>query len=172
MNLAETLTSRNAAFAVDRFDAGLRMMPSLRTIVIGCVDPRVDPTDVLGTEPGEVAALRNVGGRVTPAALDELVMLRGVTRAAGGDLGAGWEVVVLHHTDCGITRLVDETQQLAAYLGVSTDRVADLAVADPWAAVVLDVATLRADTRLGEGLRVSGVVYDVLDGRVTTVVPG
>ncbi|WP_425343349.1 carbonic anhydrase [Pseudofrankia saprophytica] len=35
-------------------------------MVVGCVDPRVDPTHVLGLEQGEAAVIRNVGGRITP----------------------------------------------------------------------------------------------------------
>ncbi len=114
----------------------------------GCVDPRVDPTDVLGLAPGEVAAIRNVGGRVTHEALDGLAMLRAVTRAAGADLGAGWEVVVLHHTDCGITRLQDEPTLLASYFGVEVDSVGTKAVDDPHAAAAVDVAALLADARI------------------------
>jgi len=51
-------------------------------------------------EAGEAAIIRNVGGRVTPSTIDTLAMVRQVTRAAGGDLAAGWNLVVLHHTDC------------------------------------------------------------------------
>ncbi len=97
MGVVETLTGRNADFAKTQFTEGLRMMPALKTIVIGCVDPRVDPEAVLGAEPGEIATIRNVGGRVTPRTLEEMMMLRKVTQAAGGDLGLGWEVIVLQH---------------------------------------------------------------------------
>ncbi|MGW3630368.1 carbonic anhydrase [Streptomyces sp. NPDC005122] len=169
MGVVETLADRNAEFAKSRFTEGLRMMPALRTIVIGCVDPRVDPAAVLGAEQGEIAVLRNVGGRVTPRTMMELVMLRKVTQAAGADLGPGWELVVLHHTQCGIGLLGDEPELLAAYF--ETD-VADLparAVGDARAAVAHDVAALRSESRL-EGLRVSGLVYDVATGRVETVV--
>lgn len=112
MGVVETLTDRNADFAATRFTEGLRMMPNLKTIVIGCVDPRVDPASVLGAEPGDIAAIRNVGGRVTRRTLEELVMLRQVTRAAGGDLGPGWELIVLQHTHCGITLLQDRPELL------------------------------------------------------------
>jgi carbonic anhydrase len=169
MGVTETLTGRNAGFAEHGFVSGLRMMPSLKAIVIGCVDPRVDPTDVLGTTPGEVAAIRNVGGRITPATVEELVMLRAVTQAAGGDLGPGWELVVLHHTDCGITRLQDRPEMLTGYFGVAADGLSAWEVGDPWAAVAHDVDVLRAEPRLA-GVRVSGLVYDVATGVVESVV--
>lgn len=169
MGVVETLTDRNAAFAKSGFTEGLRMMPALKTIVIGCVDPRVDPAAVLGAEQGEIAAIRNVGGRVTPRTLMELVMLRKVTQAAGADLGPGWELVVLHHTQCGIGLLEDQPELLADYFGTDAADLPAQAVGDARAAVAHDVAALRAETRL-EGVRVSGLVYDVATGRVETVV--
>ena len=78
----ETLNGRNRDFASHRHVSSLKMMPSMKTLIIGCVDPRVDPVDVLGVEAGEVAIIRNVGGRVTPSTIDTLAMLRQVTRAA------------------------------------------------------------------------------------------
>ncbi|MFG2479163.1 carbonic anhydrase [Streptomyces fagopyri] len=169
MGAVETLTDRNAEFARSGFTEGLRMMPALKTIVIGCVDPRVDPAAVLGAEQGEIAAIRNVGGRVTPRTLMELVMLRKVTQAAGADLGPGWDLVVLHHTQCGIGLLKDQPELLADYFETDTADLPARAVGDARAAVTHDVAALRAESRL-EGVRVSGLVYDVATGRVETVV--
>ena len=168
MDVIETLTSRNEDFSAHQFTSGLRMMPSLKTIVIGCVDPRVDPTAVLGAQPGELAAIRNVGGRVTQRTMMELVMLRKVTQAAGSDLGPGWNLVVLHHTNCGITLLEDQPEMLADYFEVDENLLAEQAVGDPRAAVAHDIAVLRADPRLA-GAHVSGLVYDVITGRVDAV---
>jgi carbonic anhydrase len=170
MNAPASLLERNAAFATHRFAAGLRMLPSSKTIVVACVDPRVDPSDIFGLELGEAAVIRNVGGRVTPALLQELSMLRSVTRAAGGDLGPGWQLIVVHHTDCGITRLTISPEQLAAYFQVDEDPVQAKAVTDPRAAVAVDVAALKAAPSLSHELVVSGLVYDVTTGLVETVV--
>ena len=168
MAVSELLTTRNEAFAAHQFTAGLRMMPALKTIVIGCVDPRVDPATVLGTQPGEIAVIRNVGGRVTPAVRREVAMLRQVTLAAGGDLGRGWELIVLQHTDCGITRLADQPGLLSAFFEIDEDHLAEQAVTDPRAAVALDTAALRAEPSV-PGVSVSGLVCDVATGLVETV---
>lgn len=144
-------------------------MPELKTIVIGCVDPRVDPNAVLGIAPGEVATLRNVGGRVTPALLHELEMLRKVVQAGGGDIGPGWEFIVLHHTECGITRLEGEPEMLSQFFDTDQQHLAEQAVSDPRASVTHDVAALRGNPRV-PGVRVSGLVYDVATGRAETVV--
>ena len=170
MAVFETLSERNAEFAAHRFTSGLRIVPSLKAIVVGCVDPRVDPEEVLGAAPGEVAVIRNVGGRITPEILLELEMLRAVTQSAGGDIGAGWELIVLHHTECGITRLADRPDLLAAFFDVEAGQVGLLSVGDPWGSVAIDVEALRTQTRLGAGLRVSGLVYDVSTGLVDVVV--
>jgi carbonic anhydrase len=165
-----TLTQRNADFAARRFQTGLHMMPLLKTIVIGCVDPRVEPSDVLGVELGEAAVIRNVGGRVTPALVQELAMLRKVTQTAGGDLGPGWELIVLHHTDCGITRLEGSPDLLVAFFDVDTERLGAKAINDPRAAVAVDAAVLKADPSLPGEIVVSGLVYDVATGLIETVV--
>jgi carbonic anhydrase len=164
------LTQRNADFADHRFTAGLMMMPSLKTIIIGCVDPRVDPAQILGIDLGEVAVIRNIGGRVTAATLQELALLRKLTQARGSDLDQGWDLIILQHTDCGIIRLQSQPAMLADYLNISADALATRKVADPPAAVELDIAALRAAPALPPELRISGFVYDVTTGQIETVV--
>ena len=114
--------------------------------------------------------IRNVGGRVTPSTIDTLAMLRQVTRAAGGDLGAGWNLVVLHHTDCGITRLGGAPKLLAGFFGISPDRLHERAIDDPRASVALDIDALRASQEVSGDVVVTGLVYDVATGLVETVV--
>jgi carbonic anhydrase len=94
-------------------------MPSLKTMIIGCVDPRVDPFDIFGLAPGEAAVIRNVGGRITPATLQTMAMLRIVAKASGGEIGPGWNLIVLHHTDCGNNCLVHSPELLSKYFGVA-----------------------------------------------------
>ena len=95
MSVIETLTQRNEAFASSRFSADLKIVPSMKTMIIGCVDPRVDPVDIFGLAPGEAAVIRNVGGR-SPRQRSRQAMLRIVAKASGGDIGPGWNLIVLH----------------------------------------------------------------------------
>jgi carbonic anhydrase len=97
-------------------------------------------------------------------------MLATVTQVAGGVLGPGWNLVVLQHTDCGITRLVDAPDQLAAFFEIADDELEAKAVGDARAAVAVDVAALKADPTLPGAFLVSGLVYDVETGLVETVV--
>lgn len=168
-DLITSMLEQNQEFAAHRHASGLRMMPSLKTLIIGCVDPRVDPMHVLGLEAGEAAIVRNVGGRITPSALDTLTMLREVTRAAGGDIGAGWNIIILHHTDCGITRLGAAPHLLARFFGVEESGLPDQSITDPRASVALDVKVLRKSQILSDEVQVTGLVYDVATGRVERV---
>lgn len=171
MTVIETLTQRNATYARTRFSADLQMMPSLKTMIIGCVDPRVDPFDIFGLSPGETAVIRNVGGRVTPATLELMAMLRVVAKSGGRELGPGWNLVVLHHTDCGINCLAHSPEMLAKYFGVNPTDLDALAITDPYKAVAVDVAALKSNPKLPGEFLVTGLVYDVATGRVQTVVP-
>lgn len=171
MDFLETMIRRNAAFAETGFDADLKMLPSGRTMILGCVDPRVDPMDIFQLKPGETAIIRNVGGRVTPGLLEKLALLRTVSRAAGEEVGAGWNLVILHHTDCGIAGCLHHAPDLLAkHMGVSRDGLDEKAITDPHRAVALDVAALKANPNLPADLTVSGLVYDVATGKVETVV--
>lgn len=172
MTVIDDLTQRNELFASTEFNAQLKIMPTLKTVIIGCVDPRVDPADILGLRPGEAAVIRNVGGRVNPAALQNMALVRTVAVAQGKEVGPGWNLIVLHHTDCGITPcLVHAPALLAKNLGVEPVDLDNLAVDDPYAAVAVDVAALKANPQLPGGFLVTGMVYDVLTGKVEVVVP-
>lgn len=171
MNLVETLLSRNETFASSRFDAQLRILPKAKTLVIGCVDPRVDPAIILGLDQGDAAVIRNIGGRITNDTLLEMDLLREVAKAGGGELGPGWNLVVLHHTDCGIRKLDGVPNELARMFDVAAPELASRHIHDPNRSVALDIETLRAHRSISDRWLVTGLVYDVATGRVETVVP-
>lgn len=171
MNVIDTLTERNEAFAKSRFSAELKIMPSLKTTIIGCVDPRVDPFDIFDLAPGEAAVIRNVGGRIAPATLQTMAMLRIVAKASGGEIGPGWNLIVLHHTDCGINCLAHSPELLSKYFGVAPAELDAMAITNPYKAVGVDVAALKANPLLPGGFLVTGLVYDVTTGRTEIVVP-
>src|SRR5271156_4261954 len=140
MDINETFAERNAHFAETEFAPELKMMPSAGTIVVGCVDPRVDPALVLGLKQGEAAVIRNVGGRVDEHLLETLGVLRVVAKAAGREGGLR-NLVLLHHTDCGIIGCYHHAPELlAGHLGVETSALGDLAIDDPYKSVALDIA--------------------------------
>jgi carbonic anhydrase len=171
MNLIQELLQRNETFAQTRFSPALKMLPSKKTMIISCVDPRVDPVDVLGLQPGEAAVIRNVGGRIFPSTLQTMGMLRTVSKANGAEIGEGWNLIVLHHTDCGINCLVHSPEGLAKHFGIPVEGIEPQAITNPRKAVAVDVSALKANPMLPGGLQVTGLVYDVATGRIETVVP-
>ena len=134
---------------------------------------RVDPVHVLGIEPGEAIVLRNIGGRITPSLLEQLGLLGRIGQVAGEITGGGGEfhLVVLHHTDCGITRLAGDPAMLAHFFQIQEGDLKAKAVTDPRASVAVDVALLRTIPALPGGWLISGLVYDVATGLVEIVVP-
>jgi carbonic anhydrase len=171
MTSLHTLIARNERFAADQFSADLRINPAGKLLIIGCVDPRVDPTGLLGLEQGEAAVIRNVGGRVTPATLKTIAMLGKVGQAnGGGPPGAGWNLIVLHHTDCGMTDLAAHPDLLAEYFEIATDDLEGKAVSDPHGSVKVDTALLHQASALPGSFAVSGLVYDVETGKAEVVV--
>ncbi|BBD97017.1 carbonic anhydrase [Sphingobium amiense] len=172
MDFLETITGRNEGFASSGFVEGLKMLPYEKTVIIGCVDPRVDPADLFDLKTGEAVVIRNVGGRINTALLETMAILRTVAGVAGKPIGDGWNLIVLHHTDCGIIPAHKHAPELLAkHLNVTTQELEQMAIDDPYEAVRLDVAALKANPNLPAGFMVSGVVYDVADGKVETIVP-
>ena len=179
MNYFDYMLQRNKEFAAQQSAAG-RLMPSLpralpnvRAVIVGCADMRVDPAHVLGIKPGEAVVMRNIGGRITPELLEQLGLLGRIGEVAREIPGGGGEfhIVVLQHTDCGITRLAGDSAMLTHYFQIQEAELKTKAVTDPRAAVAVDVALLRAIAGLPAKWLVSGLVYDVSTGLVEIVVP-
>jgi carbonic anhydrase len=179
MNNLDSMLQRNKDFAAQQSAAGTlmpslpRALPNVKAIIIGCADMRVDPADILGIKPGEAVVMRNIGGRITPGLLEELGLLGRIGEVAGQVPGGGGEfhIIVLQHTDCGITRLVGDPAMLAHYFQIQEGELKQKAVSDPRAAVAADVAALRAIPALPHEWLISGLVYDVATGLVEIVAP-
>src|SRR5271170_3816762 len=178
MNNLDNMLERNKDFAAQQSSAGTlmpslpRALPNVRAIIIGCADMRVDPAHVFGIKPGEAVVMRNIGGRITPGLLEQVGLLGRIGEVAGETPGGGGEfhIIVLQHTDCGITRLAGDSAMLTHYFQIQEGELKTKAVTDPRAAVAVDVASLRAIPLPGEWLA-SGLVYDVATGLVEVVVP-
>jgi carbonic anhydrase len=179
MNTLDSMLERNKVFAAQQTAAGTlmpslpRALPNVRAIIIGCADMCVDPALLLGIKSGEAVVMRNIGGRTTPGLLEELGLLGRIGAIAGEIPGGGGEfhIIVLQHTDCGMTRLAGDPAKLAHYFQINEGELKAKAVTDPRAAVAIDVAGLRTIRALPGGWLVSGLVYDVATGLVEIVVP-
>jgi carbonic anhydrase len=94
------------------------------------------------------------------------------TVAAIEEMDAGFELIVMHHTDCGLSHLPAESHAsiLAPMFGIDPSEVADRHIADPFLAVSADLEVLGANPFIPRTLIVSGLVYDIDSGRVTSIV--
>jgi carbonic anhydrase len=178
MSYVDSLLQRNKELASQQSSEGTfapllpDALPSVKAIIIGCADMRVDPALVLGLKPGEAVVFRNLGGRITPGLLQQLGMLGRIGEVAGAAPGGGGEfnLIVLQHNDCGITRLAGDPPLLAPYFQITEEDVDSKSILDPRGAIAADVAVLRAIDALPADWLLSGLVYDIQNGLVETVV--
>jgi carbonic anhydrase len=178
MSTLEFMLDRNKDFAARKPAPGILLplpqaLLNVKAVIIGCADMRVDPAVILGIKPGEAVVMRNIGGRITPGMLEQLGMLGRIGEVAGSVPAGGGEfhLVVLQHTDCGITRLAGETAMLKHYFQTQDGELEKKEANDPRAAVAVDVALLRSIPALPGDWFVSGLVYDVANGLVEVTVP-
>jgi carbonic anhydrase len=167
------LLERNKQFAATYTPAPLGP-PTAQVVIVSCLDHRVDPAIVLGLRLGDAVVIRNTGGRVTPAVIGDIAYLAFLAgQLFSGQVAAEglFEVAVVHHTQCGTGFLADPGfRHLAAEAtGLPEAALETAAVADPHTTVKADVEHLLASPLLSPEVSVSGHVYDIATGRVTTV---
>lgn len=160
----EEFLAANQQYAQD-FDRGdLPMPPARHVAVVTCMDARPHPEKFLGLAVGDAHVIRNAGGRASDDAIRSLVIserLLGTT-----------EIVVIHHTDCGM--LTFTNQQLAEK--IKQDVGADVGVRDflPFSdleqSVRDDVATIRQSPLIPRDIPIAGAIYDVRSGKLQEVV--
>jgi carbonic anhydrase len=175
MSNFDELLRRNASFArtgaKDRGPA-IPFIPNRQTYILTCIDPRVDPAQLFGLELGDAIVARTVGGRVTPAVLQDLAWISYLHETKTPD--ADWfEFAVMHHTDCGSGFFADDELRhgFAARGGYDEAELAALAVLDPAVTVPVDVAKVLDAHQVSGRIKVTGLCYDVKTGLVTTIVP-
>jgi carbonic anhydrase len=164
--------ARNRAFAAAGGHEGAVVFPNLRLLVITCLDPRVDPAHFLGLGLSDAMVVRNVGGRVTPEVINDVAFIGQLSENLLPD-GPLFEVSVIHHTQCGTSALADDSfrRRYAERVGANESDLREHAVLDPAATVTHDVELLRSASAIPGRVAFSGHVYDVVTGRVQTILP-
>ena len=167
----DELQRRNRDFATSVDLNALTARPDNLTLVLTCVDPRVEPAGFLGVGVGDAIVMRNAGGRVDDAVLADIAFLTAIGEAMGGGEGPPLEVAVVHHSQCGTGFLADPAfrRGFADRTGLDEDVLAAKAVTDPVASVRRDVARLLASPLASDRIVVSGHVLRLETGLVETV---
>lgn len=165
MTLTEDLFEANRRFAVTFDEGDVPAPPRRRLAVLTCMDARLQPERFLGLAVGDAHVLRNAGGRVSEDVIRSLII-------SSWELGTT-DVVVIHHTRCGLVALRDEDlrRRIADETGADTGALDFLTFADLEESVREDVRLVRGSPFLPRRLRVSGFVYDVGTGRLRQVEP-
>ncbi|MGI4893998.1 MAG: beta-class carbonic anhydrase [Janthinobacterium lividum] len=155
--------SANAAYSRTFVDDGRPGVAHKGLAVLTCMDSRISPLDMLGLEKGDAKILRNAGARVTDDVLRTLVLahyLLGVER-----------VLVLAHTDCGMTKNTDEDVHARVHAqGVDSRSIDFRTIGNQRTALVHDVQKIRSWPFLPSAMPVAGGVYDVRTGTVSMLV--
>ena len=153
----------NAKRHQERYSGGgLGPEPRRKIAVIACMDARLDPLAILGLSPGEAHVLRNAGGIVTDDVIRSLAISQ---RLLGTD-----EVMLVHHTGCGMLGLADEEfrRELERDVGVAPSWDAG-GFADVDGDVRTSIARIRESPFMRAADVVRGFVYEVETGRLREV---
>ena len=162
MSTTDDLIANNAGYA-EAFDkADLPMPPAKKVAVIACMDARVNVYGALGLSEGDAHVIRNAGGVVTE---DEIRSLAISQRLLGTE-----EIILIHHTDCGMLTFRDDEFRDAIEK--------DTGIRPPWAAeafadldgdVRQSIARITASPFIPNKASVRGFVYEVETGKLREV---
>ena len=161
MSVTDEYLKNNAAYAAG-FSGPLPLPPSQHVAVVACMDARLNVYAILGLQEGEAHVIRNAGGVITD---DEIRSLAISQRLLGTT-----EIILIHHTDCGMTTFTDDE--------LKGEIEQDTGIRPPWATeaftsldadVRQSIARLKANPFVPHTDKVRGFVVDVATGRLREV---
>jgi len=162
MSTTDDLLCNAEAYAAS-FDKGdLPMPPARRVAVVACMDARLNPYGLLGLREGDAHVIRNAGGVITE---DEIRSLAISQRLLGTQ-----EIVLIHHTDCGMLTFTDDAfkQSIQEDTGIKPSWAAE-AFSDLDEDVRQSLARVRSSPFIPRKDHVRGFVYEVETGHLREV---
>ncbi len=162
MTATDELLRNNEAYA-SSFDKGdLPLPPAKKVAVLACMDARLNPYGALGLKEGDAHVIRNAGGVVTE---DEVRSLAISQRLLGTE-----EIILVHHTDCGMLTFTDDQfkKQIQDEVGIKPGWAAE-AFGDLDEDVRQSIARIKASPFIPKKHSVRGFVYDVSNGRLREI---
>jgi carbonic anhydrase len=162
MSVTDELIANNEAYSA-HFDKGdLPLLPAKKVAVVACMDARLDPARVLGLNEGDAHVIRNAGGVVTD---DEIRSLAISQRLLGTE-----EIVLIHHTDCGMLTFSDDEfrRSIQDDTGIKPEWAAE-AFGDLDEDVRQSIARIKSSPFIPRKDGIRGFVYEVETGRLREV---
>lgn len=154
---------RNAEQYAATFDRGeLALPPAKRVAVLACMDARLNPYGLLGLSEGDAHVIRNADGVVTG---DEIRSLAISQRLLGTE-----EIILIHHTDCGMLTFADEEfrRQIQRETGIKPEWPAE-AFDDLEEDVRQSIARIKSSPFIPKKEQLRGFIYDVTTGQLNEV---
>ena len=166
MTVIPRLLAAADRYAANFHEGRLQRPPTLGVAILTCIDARIDPDRIFGLAPGDANVVRNAGGRAA-ASIRSL--------AISQELLGTREIVVLHHTDCGLHAF--STEEIRERIGRSLGPAAAAAAAgidflsfdDVDRNLRDDLALLRSSPLLRPDSVIVGYVFEVETGRLREV---
>jgi carbonic anhydrase len=162
MSATDEYLQRNAAYA-EQFTGPLPLPPSAHLAVVACMDARLNVYAILGLGDGEAHVIRNAGGVVTD---DEIRSLAISQRLLGTT-----EIILIHHTDCGMLTFTDDQFKgaIQAETGIKPAWSAE-SFADLDTDVRQSIARIKASPFIPNKDHIRGFVFDVATGKLNEVI--
>jgi carbonic anhydrase len=161
MTVTDELLANNATYA-SSFTGPLPLPPAKGVAVVACMDARLNPYGVLGLSEGDAHVIRNAGGVITE---DEIRSLAISQRLLGTR-----EIILIHHTDCGMLTFTDDDfkRTIQDEVGIKPPWAAE-AFTDLEADVRQSIARITASPFIPHTDSVRGFIFDVATGKLDEV---
>jgi carbonic anhydrase len=162
MSVTDELLRNNAEFARSFSNGDLPMPPGKGVAVVACMDARLNVYALLGLQEGQAHVIRNAGGVVSDDVLRSLVISQRL-------LGTR-EVVLVHHTDCGMLTFTDDQVKadIEADIGLRPHFALE-AFSDLERDIRQSIARIKASPFVPYKDSIRGFVYDVTTGALQEV---
>ncbi|HEY1420687.1 MAG TPA: carbonic anhydrase [Candidatus Dormibacteraeota bacterium] len=162
MSVTDELVRNNEAYSRSFTKGDLPMPPAKHLAVLACMDARLDVHKILGLQEGEAHVIRNAGGVATDDAIRSLTISQRL-------LGTK-EIVLLHHTDCGMLTFKDDDVKAKIEKEVGIRPQFALEAFDSLEGdVEQSIARIKASPFIPNKTNIRGFVYDVKTGRLDEV---
>jgi carbonic anhydrase len=162
VSATDELLANNEAYAASFDKADLPLPPAKKMVVLACMDARLNVYGMLGLQEGDAHVIRNAGGVVTD---DEIRSIAISQRLLGTE-----EIVLIHHTDCGMLTFTDDDfkAKIQEETGIKPGWAAE-AFPDLEADVRQSIARIKASPFIPRKDAIRGFVYEVESGRLREV---